>query len=162
MGKSNNPVDVLIQNIKTDQHLLEEKTKILEEAKEEKRLTVERLKGYRKDVQHMMKYLSDEQMAEIEKLGLDVTESSGGRGTLNPISQIVIDVLMKAKGHTMTNGKLYSHYIDSVEDGEPESYSRFNVKIRQLFNGGRISKKQLDAEKSSRDDVITLHVSSDK
>lgn len=160
MGKSNNPVDILIQNIKNDQTLLDEKTRILEEAKEEQKEIASRIKEYRKDVAHMWKYMTEGQQAEIESLGLDASAPSGQRGVLNPISQIALDVLMKAKGNKMTNGKLYAHYVDSVGDGEPESYSLFNVKLRQLVNGGRITKEQVDKDKASRDDIMTLHLDS--
>jgi hypothetical protein len=157
MGKNNNPMDVLISNIKADQTLLEEKTNILEEAKDEQRKIVSRLKEYKKDIQHMKKYLSEEQKAEVESLGLDLTESTGTRGALNKFSQVAIDSLMKAKGNKMTNSELFQAYVDSIPvDEEAESYTQFNVKIRQLFSQGRIEKKQIDSNKASRDDIISL------
>ncbi len=153
-------MEVLIANIKADQQMLIEKNKVLDEAKEEQRLISSRLKEYRKDVTHIWKYMSDEQKETIESLGLDIKEKSGDHGALNPISQVVLDALMGAKGNTMTNGEIYNYYIDSVGDGEPESYSRFNVKIRQLFSRGSISKEQIDPNKSGRDDIITLLIDS--
>jgi hypothetical protein len=161
MKKQNNPVAVLIDNIKADQQLLGEKTKILEEAKVEKNEIVARIKEHRKDVAHMWKYMSDAQKAEIESLGLDVAEQTGKRGVLNPVSQIAYDVIMKAKGNKMTNRELFAGYIDSLPtDEDALTYTAFNIKIRQLFNSGRFTKEQIDPNKSGRDDVITLHLDS--
>ena len=160
MKKQNNPVEVLIGKIKTDQQLFIEKTKIFEEAKEEQREIQSRIKGYKKDVAHMWSYMSPEQQAEIESLELDVHTSSGRSNELNPFSKITIETLQKAKGKKMTNGDLYSVYIDSVGDGEPIGYALFNVKIRQAYSRGLIRKEQIDPNKASRDDIIILVIDS--
>jgi hypothetical protein len=156
MAKQVNPLDAVIENITADQLILAEKNTVIETAKEEKKTIENRIKEYRKDLSVFIKYATEEQVAQIEELGLDVSESSG-RGTLNKISQMTLDALTEAKGNKMTNGKLYETYIDSLgKDEEADSYSLFNVKIRQLFSQKRIEKKQIDPTKSNRDDIISL------
>ena len=59
-------VDVLIENIKTDQALLSETDTKIENAKEEKRTIVNRLKDYHKDVSVLLKYADDSKKKELE------------------------------------------------------------------------------------------------
>ncbi|MFT6502931.1 MAG: hypothetical protein ACJASQ_003063 [Crocinitomicaceae bacterium] len=156
MAKQVNPLDAVIANITADKLLLTEKNTVIEKAKEEKKIVENRIKEYRKDLSVFIKYATEEQVAQIEELGLDVSETSS-KGALNPFSQIALDALTEAKGNKMTNGKLYDAYIDSLgKEEEAETYSIFNVKLRQLFSQGRIVKKQIDPTKPSRDDIISL------
>ena len=156
-GVQDNLLDRVIANITEDQKALEEQNDLIEKAKTYKREIVDRIKGLKHDLSTFVKYATEEQKKQIDELGLDVSESSG-RGVLNPFSQIVLDTLTETKGNKMTNGDLYSAYVDSVTEGEAEDYTQFNIKIRQLFNSGRISKKQIDPVKSNRDDIISLNV----
>jgi len=54
-------VDVLIENIKTDQMLLEQTDAKIETAKDEKKAVVDRLKDYRRDISVLLKYADDSQ-----------------------------------------------------------------------------------------------------
>jgi len=159
MAKQNNPVEILIEKIKTDQQLLTEKNEVLEEAKTLKNEIVLRLKEYQKDIAHMWKYMTEEQQSVVEGLGLEYRESGSGRGgVLNPVSQIAFDALMKAKDNKLTNEELYQEYLNSLDpEDEAETYTQFNIKIRQLINSGKVTRKQIDPKKTSRDDMMTLH-----
>ena len=148
-------VDVLIENIKTDQALLEQTEVQIEKAKDEKREVVARLKDYRKDVSVLLKYADDERRKQIEELGFDFSETENG---LNPVASLVLDTIVKAKDNQLTNAELYDAYSKTVKnENERLSYTEFNIKCRSLFNTQRLLRKKGKDPKSSRDDVITLN-----
>lgn len=148
-------VDVLIENIKTDQALLEQTEVQIEKAKDEKREVVARLKDYRKDVSVLLKYADDERRKQIEELGFDFSETENG---LNPVASLVLDTIVKAKDNQLTNAELYDAYSKTVKnENELLSYTEFNIKCRSLFNTQRLLRKKGKDPKSSRDDVITLN-----
>lgn len=148
-------VDVLIENIKTDQGLLETTETKITEAKEEKRLIVDRLKDYRRDVSVLLKYADDEHRKQIEELGFDFSESEQG---LNPAAQIALDLILAAKGNQMTNEELYNAYANTFKNKEDAfNYTEFNIKTRSLFNTQRLLRKKGKDPKSSRDDIISLN-----
>lgn len=148
-------VDVLIENIKTDQVLLNETEKKIEEAKEEKRAVVDRLKDYRKDVSVLLKYADENQQKKIEELGFDFSESERG---INPVASVALDILMKVKGNQMTNGELYNAYVQSFKDpSDAFSYTEFNIKCRSLFNTQRLLRKKGKDDTSSRDNIISVN-----
>ena len=92
-----NIVDVLIQNIKTDQELLKEAEQAIETAKGNKREILDRFKDYRKDLSVLMKYADDKHRKQIEELGFDLSDSGNG---LNQVAQIAFDLILKAKNNT--------------------------------------------------------------
>lgn len=148
-------VDVLIENIKTDQALLEQTEVQIEKAKDEKREIVARLKDYRKDVSVLLKYADEERRKQIEELGFDFSETENG---LNPVASLVLDTIVKAKDNQLTNAELYDAYSKTVKnENELLSYTEFNIKCRSLFNTQRLLRKKGKDPKSSRDDVITLN-----
>lgn len=149
-------VDVLIENIKTDQGLLEAIEVKIEEEKEAKREIMDRLKGYRKDLSVLLKYADNEQRKKIEDLGFELTEQSNG---LNPVAQIVFDIILKAKDSQMENSKLYDAYtkVIKVKKQEPVNYTEFNIKCRSLFNTQRLLRKKGKDPKNSREDIISLN-----
>ncbi len=149
-------VDVLIENIKTDQGLLEDIEVKIEEEKEAKREITERLKGYRKDLSVLLKYADDAQRKKIEDLGFELTEQSNG---LNPVAQIVFEIILKAKDNQMENGKLYDAYLKVVKakKQEPLNYTEFNIKCRSLFNTQRLLRKKGKDPKNTRQDIISLN-----
>ncbi|PSG87029.1 hypothetical protein [Mesoflavibacter zeaxanthinifaciens] len=148
-------VDVLIENIKTDQELLEQTEVQIEKAKDEKREVVARLKDYRKDVSVLLKYADDERRKQIEELGFDFSETENG---LNPVASLVLDTIVKAKDNQLTNAELYDAYSKTVKnENERLSYTEFNIKCRSLFNTQRLLRKKGKDPKSSKDDVISLN-----
>ena len=148
-------VDVLIENIKVDQKLLEESEAKIEKAKVEKRNLISRLKDYRKDVSVLLKYADDSRMKQIEELGIELTDSSNG---LNSTASLVLDLIMKAKENQLTNGALYETYCNSIKNEHDRlSYTEFNIKCRSLFNTQRLLRKKGKNPKSSRDDIISLN-----
>jgi hypothetical protein len=148
-------VDVLIENIRTDQGLLETTETKIAEAKEEKRLIVDRLKDYRRDVSVLLKYADDGHRKQIEELGFDFSESEQG---LNPVAQTAMDLILAAKGNQMTNEELYNAYANTFKKREDAfSYTEFNIKTRSLFNTQRLLRKKGKDPKSSRDDIISLN-----
>lgn len=153
--KDSSIVDVLIQNIKEDQLLLNALEAKIEEAKVEKREIVDRLKDYRKDTSVLLKYADDERRKQLEELGFDFSESERG---LNPVASVVLDIIMKAKGNQMTNAELYATYVKTFKKEEDAySYTEFNIKCRSLFNTQRLLRKKGKDPKSSRDDIISLN-----
>jgi regulator of protease activity HflC (stomatin/prohibitin superfamily) len=148
-------VDVLIQNITTDQELLKDLEQKVQEAKEEKRAVTDRLKDYRKDIAVVLKYADESQRAKIEELGFEISDQDNG---LNPVSATVMELLMKAKDNQMTNGELYESYVATFKNKEDAySYTEFNIKCRQLFNTQRVLRKKSKDSSSSRDDVIAIN-----
>jgi hypothetical protein len=148
-------VDVLIENIKTDQELLSSVDERIERAKEEKREIVDRLKDYRRDVSVLLKYADDGHRKQIEELGFDFSESEQG---LNPVAQTALDLILTAKGNQMTNEELYNAYASTFKKKEDAfNYTEFNIKTRSLFNTQRLLRKKGKDPKSSRDDIISLN-----
>ena len=148
-------VDVLIENIKTDQTLLQETEVKIDEAKEAKKAVVDRLKDYRRDVSVLLKYADDDRRKQIEALGFDFSESERG---LNPVASIVLDIIMKAKDNQLTNAELYEAYVKTFKKKEDTfNYTEFNIKCRSLFNTQRLLRKKSKDSKSSREDIISLN-----
>lgn len=148
-------VDVLIENIKTDQSLLEQTEAQIETAKENKKNVVDRLKDYRRDVTVLLKYANDEQRKRIEELGFDFSESERG---LNPVASLVMDIIMKTKDNQLTNAELYESYVKTFKKKEDAfNYTEFNIKCRSLFNKQRLLRKKGTDQKSSRTDIISLN-----
>ncbi|HNP66295.1 MAG TPA: hypothetical protein PKH16_00185 [Aequorivita sp.] len=148
-------VDVLIENIKTDQELLSSVDERIERAKEEKREIVDRLKDYRRDVSVLLKYADDGHRKQIQELGFDFSESEQG---LNPVAQTALDLILTAKGNQMTNEELYNAYANTFKNKEDAfNYTEFNIKTRSLFNTQRLLRKKGKDPKSSRDDIISLN-----
>lgn len=155
MSKNANIVDVLIQNITTDQKLLNELEQKVQEAKDEKRAVVDRLKDYRKDSSVLLKYADENQRAKIEELGFSFSEQEHG---LNPVATLVLEILMKVKGNQMSNLALYDAYVASFKNKEDAySYTEFNIKCRSLFNTQRVLRTKGKDAKNSREDVISLN-----
>ncbi len=150
-------VDVLIKNIKEDQQQLEESQKQIDEAKEAKRVVVDRLKDYRKDISVLLKYADEEQIKKIERLGFDLSESSRG---LNSIASSTLDIIMNAKGNSLTNGELYDAYVKGLKKKEDAvNYTEFNIKCRSLFNTHRLLRKKGSDPMNTREDAISLNKS---
>ena len=153
--KDTSIVDVLIENIKTDQALLVQTEAQIEKAKDEKREVVARLKDYRKDVSVLLKYADEERRKQIEDLGFDFSETENG---LNPVATLVLDIIMKAKDNQLTNADLYEAYVKSFKNKEDAfNYTEFNIKCRSLFNTQRLLRKKGKDPKSSREDIISLN-----
>ena len=150
-----NIVDILIENIKTDQKLLTETEAKIDTAKDEKRTIVSRLKDYQKDISVLLKYADDGKKKELEDLGFDFSETERG---LNATASTVYDIIVKAKGNKLTNAELYDAYVKSLKNKEEAvSYTEFNIKCRSLFNTQRLLRKKGNNPKSSRDDIISLN-----
>jgi hypothetical protein len=148
------PLDALIENIKADRGLLEEQETILNKCKADKFEITQRLKDYRSDLRVFLKYATDKQKMEIEKLGLDTTSSSSN--TVNQVVEIALKIMQEKK--KLTNGELFTAYEKGLPDGQtPENYTFFNIKIRSLFNRQVLVKTKGDDPKSSRTDIITLN-----
>lgn len=148
-------VDVLIENIKTDQTLLQDTEAKIDQAKEAKKAVVDRLKDYRRDVSVLLKYADDDRRKQIEALGFDFSESERG---LNPVASIVLDIIMKAKDNQLTNAELYEAYVKTFKKKEDAfNYTEFNIKCRSLFNTQRLLRKKSKDSKSSREDIISLN-----
>lgn len=154
MNNNSHIIDVLIENIKKDQHLLKEKEQELFKAKEERQAIVQRLKDHEKDVGVMLKYSDDTKRKEIEALGLTLMKEHG----LNPIAETAFNLVIQAKDNQLSNGKWYDMYLSGLRDNEDEvSYTEFNIKCRSLFNTGRLIRKKGNNATSSRDDIISLN-----
>jgi len=148
-------VDVLIQNITTDQALLKEAEEQITQAKEEKTAIADRLKEYRKESLVILKYANDDQKKQIEELGFDTAESNRG---LNTVATLAFDIIMKAKDGKLTNGALYSKYVETFDSKDDAcNYTEFNIKCRPLFNSQRLIRTKGANPKSSREDIISLN-----
>lgn len=149
-------LDVLIENIKTDQGLLEDIEVKLEEEKEAKREIIDRLKGYRKDLSVLLKYADKEQRKKIDDLGFELIEQSNG---LNPVAQLAFDIILKAKDNQLSNEALFSAYEKACAEKKqiPVNYTEFNIKCRSLFNTQRLLRKKGKDAKNSREDIISLN-----
>ena len=148
-------VDVLIENIKSDQVLLGQAEENMEKAREAKREITDRLKDYRKDASVLLKYADEKQRERLEALGFDFSESEQG---LNPVASLVMEILVKAKDHQMTNEALYEAYVSTFKNGDDAySYTEFNIRCRSLFNTQRLLRKKGKDPKSSRGDIISIN-----
>lgn len=150
-----NIVDILIENIKTDQNLLAEVETNIEKAKEEKRAIVSRLKDYQKDISVLLKYADNGKKKELEALGFDFSETERG---MNPVASKAYEIITKVKGNQLTNAELYDAYVKSLKNkDEAVNYTEFNIKCRSLFNTQRLLRKKGSDPKSSRTDIISLN-----
>jgi len=148
-------VGVLIENIKTDQTLLAETDQKIEEAKDEKRAVVDRLKDYRRDVSVLLKYASEAEQQQLEDLGFDFSESERG---LNPVATLAFDLIVKAKDNKLTNAALYQAYVSTFKNkNDAFNYTEFNIKCRSLFNSQRLLRTKSGDPKSSKEDIISLN-----
>lgn len=153
--KESSIVDILIENIKTDQGLLTKAEEQIESAKEDKRAIVDRLKDYRKDVSVLLKYADDDSRKQIEELGFDFSESERG---MNPVASVVLDIIMKVQGKELTNVELYEAYKKTFKnENDAFNYTEFNIKCRSLFNSQRLLRKKGKDKKSTREDIISLN-----
>ncbi len=73
-----NIVDILIENIKTDQNLLAEVESTIERSKEDKRTIMSRLKDYQKDISVLLKYADNTKKKKLETLGFDFSGTERG------------------------------------------------------------------------------------
>lgn len=148
-------VDVLIQNIKTDQNLLKETEIKIDEIKETKRTIIDRLKDHRRDISVMLKYANEQQQKKIQELGFDFSETNTG---LNAVATIAFEIILNTKDHKLTNEELYNAYVKKEKDKENVvNYTEFNIKCRSLFNTQRLLRTKGKDPKSSRDDIISLN-----
>jgi len=153
--KEKSIVDILIENIKVDQTLLNALDAKIDEAKEEKKAIVDRLKDYRKDMSVLLKYADEDQQKKIESLGFDFAANEKG---MNPVASIVLELIMKTEGNQMTNGALYEAYLKTLKNKDDAySYTEFNIKCRSLFNTQRLLRKKGSDPKSTREDIISLN-----
>ena len=154
--KNENVIDVLIQNIKADQELLISTDNQIETLKEEKKEIANRLKGYRGDITVLLKYADPKHKEQIEALGLDLAE--GSTQAMNPVATLVLEIIMKAKDNTMSNGDLYDAYVKTFKNPEDAfNYTEFNIKCRSLFNTQRLLRSKGKDASNSREDIISLN-----
>jgi len=152
---NNSIVDVLLQNIQTDQELLKGTEAKIEQIKETKRTIIDRLKDHRRDISVMLKYANEAQIQKIEELGFDFSETNSG---LNPIATIAYDIILQAKDNKLTNDALYSAYVKKEKKEEDAvNYTEFNIKCRSLFNSQKLIRTKDKDPKSSRNDMISLN-----
>jgi len=148
-------VDSLIENINSDQRLLDTIQEKIDLAKQEKRDVTSRLKDYRKDISTFVKYADEKQRKKIEELGFDFSESEQG---LNAVAKLAYDLLIKAKDHRMTNEDLYKAYVATFKNkNDAYNYTEFNIKCRSLFNTQRLLRTKSKDSKSSREDIISIN-----
>jgi hypothetical protein len=148
-------VDVLIENIQTDQNLLQEVEVKIDNAKDEKQEIVNRLKEQQKDISVLLKYADEDQQAKITELGFDFNEN---QKTVNNIATVAFDLILKAKDHQLSNSALYEGYVKSLKNKEEAvTYSAFNIKCSSLFNTQKLLRKKGTDPKSSREDIISLN-----
>ena len=149
-------VDVLIENIKTDQGLLKEIEVKIDEAKNEKQVIVNRLKEQQKDISTMLKYADEKQQLRIEELGFDFSEE---KRSVNTIASTAYEIILKAKDNTLTNEQLFNAYLSLCIEKREEAvnYTAFNIKCRTLFNTQKLLRKKGADPKSSREDIISLN-----
>lgn len=154
--KNENVIDVLIQNIKADQELLISTDNQIEALKEEKKEIANRLKSYRGDITVLLKYADPKHKEQIEALGLDLAESSGQ--SMNPVAILVLEIIMKAKDNTMSNGELYDAYVKRFKKPEDAlNYTEFNIKCRSLFNTQRLLRTKGKDASNSREDIVSVN-----
>ena len=152
---NNSIVDVLIENIKTDQKLLTETEAKIETVKSDKQIIVNRLKDHRRDISVVLKYANAEQQKKIEELGFDLSETSTG---LNPVATLAFEIIMSAKDTKLTNEAWYDLYVKKVNNKEDTvNYTEFNIKCRSLFNTQKLIRTKGKDLKNSRNDIISLN-----
>ena len=110
------------------QEELETLTQQIEELQGQKRALQERMKRYRKDLEILAKYATEEQRERLPSL--EVVSSSKG---LNPVAQLALDIMAKAK-EPMTNRDLFGEYVNSLPPEKALNYTKFNINIRSLFS----------------------------
>lgn len=148
-------VDVLIENIQTDQNLLQEVDTKMNSLKDEKQVIMTRLKEQHKDLSVLSKYADEIQQAKIKELGFDVSEP---QKNVNTVANVAFDLIIKAKDNQLTNNAWYEGYVKSVPKNEEAlKYSAFNIKCRTLFNTQKLIRKKGIDPKSSREDIISLN-----
>ena len=148
-------VDALIEDIKTDQELLETAEAKIKELKDEKSLIVERLKENHKDLNVLMKYADDEHREKVESLGFSFSEYEIG---LNDVASIALSIITKSKDKKLTNEALYNAYVKTFKNKEDAvNYTQFNIKCRSLFNTQKLYRQRSKDAKSSREDIISLN-----
>lgn len=148
-------VDVLIENIITDQGLLEETEVKIETAKDEKAIVVARIKEHQKDISVLLKYVDDVQKEKLEALGFDFSESKRG---MNEVATKVLDILMKHKDNRMKNGDVYNEYVKTYKKStDAVNYTEYNIKCRSLFNSQRLIRTKGKDAKNTREDIISLN-----
>ncbi len=152
---NNSIVDVLIENIKTDQKLLTETEAKIETVKSDKQIIVNRLKDHRRDISVVLKYANAAQQKKIEELGFDLSETSTG---LNPVATLAFEIIMSAKDTKLTNEAWYDQYVKKANDKEDiVNYTEFNIKCRSLFNTQKLIRTKGKDASSSRSDMISLN-----
>ena len=148
-------VDVLIENIQTDQNLLQEVEVKIDTAKDEKQTIVNRLKEQHKDLGVLSKYADETQQTKIKELGFEIIDH---QKNVNTVATVAFDLIIKAKDHQLTNNAWYEGYLKSLtKDEVPLKYSAFNIKCRTLFNTQKLLRKKGSDPKSSREDIISLN-----
>ena len=149
-------IDVLIENITTDRHLLDQAEKKIDEAKAEKILIVNRLKEQQKDIATLLKYADEKQQQIIEELGFDFSEE---KRSVNTVASTAYEIILKAKDNKLTNEQLFNAYVSSCTEKKekPVNYTAFNIKCRTLFNTQKLIRTKGADEKSSREDIISLN-----
>lgn len=148
-------MDVLIENITTDQNLLNEVDKKVQEAKDEKKAITDRLKDYRKDLSVLLKYADEQQQAKLDELGFSTTGIDHG---LNPVATIALELLLKAKDNKLTNQALYDGYVKSFKNPEDAfTYAEFNIKCRPLINTQKVLRKKTKDGNGSKDDILSIN-----
>ncbi len=148
-------VDVLIENIQTDQNFLQEVETKMNNLKDEKQTIVNRLKEQHKDLSVLSKYADESQQAKIKELGFDIVEP---QKSINTVANVALDLIIKAKDNQLTNGAWYDNYVKSVPKNEEAlKYSAFNIKCRTLFNTQKLIRTKSKDATSSREDIISLN-----
>ena len=148
-------VDVLIQNIQTDQKFLQEVETKIETTKDEKQVVVNRLKEQHRDLSVLSKYANEEQQAKIKELGFAISES---QKNVNTVANGAFDLIIKAKDNKLTNSDWYEAYMKSLPKNEEAlKYSAFNIKCRTLFNTQKLIRTKSKDATSSREDIISLN-----
>lgn len=148
-------VDVLIENIQTDQNFLQEVETKMNTLKDEKQTIVNRLKEQHKDLSVLSKYADEPQQAKIKELGFDIAEP---QKSINTVANVAFDLIIKAKDNKLTNGAWYEEYVKSLPKNEEAlKYSAFNIKCRTLFNTQKLIRTKSKDVTSSRKDIISLN-----
>lgn len=148
-------VDVLIENIQTDQNFLQEVETKMNTLKDEKQTIVNRLKEQHKDLSVLSKYADESQQAKIKELGFDIAEP---QKSINTVANLAFDLIIKAKDNQLTNEVWYEGYANSLpKDEEALKYSAFNIKCRTLFNTQKLIRTKSKDATSSREDIISLN-----
>ncbi len=150
-----NLLDRVIINFTEDQKALEEQSTLIEDAKSYKNEIKDRLKDSRHDLVTLMKYATDEQIKQINELGIDLEDAS--RMT-NPVATLAIEILEKQEKGSMTNEALYEAYVKTFKSPDDAfTYTEFNIKCRSLFNSMRLIREEPTDASSSREHIIKIN-----